>query len=188
MQEVSDTSYFLRVGPNKLTTIGTTIGKHTFVLSGEDLIRDEKLRGKLQKNGEISWSNGLTSRLLDPPCKEPAVCALDIDGLVGKAGRSWATTDVRRNTLERFIIHKSTDGKYCLNGSKSGANCYLKKDNKLVHESESWLFAEVMANGDLKWSHGYHSRLEGSPCAQCQVTFGDWIGQNVVVFKSEDPS
>lgn len=58
-------------------------------------------------------------------------------------------------------------------------NCFKQKGNKLVNGARDWVQGTVMTNGDLKWSHGYITRFDGSPCNKCLVTLDHIDGKEL---------
>lgn len=83
-------------------TIGPGENKGSLTISGSS-ISNEEISGELKENGEIQWSNGLTSRLWHP-CKEFSTCSLNLKAVSGQKGRSWHSFDATRKVIETFTI------------------------------------------------------------------------------------
>lgn len=106
-----------------------------------------------------------------------------MDGLTFKTWHAW---DAHRKTVDNFELHRR-GRKFCASGDVSGMNCYYRRGNVLINDTYNWMKGRLQANGEIKWSNGYISRAEGSPCAECKVTFKDWIGKKTESYKTDDP-
>ena len=50
---------------------------------------------------------------------------------------------------------------YVTTGTASGRNTYTRHGNKLQHRQAHHITARLQPNGELAWSHGYGSRIQG---------------------------
>jgi len=66
-------------------------------------------------------------------------------------------------------------------------HCYFGRGAGFVNDKNPWIFGRIQPNGDIRWSHGYTSRIDESPCYNCKVTFDDWVDQRGVLIKVDDP-
>lgn len=180
----ADASWFTRVGPNKWLADSRKTGKRFFTTNGNKIFGDN-VEGELTEDGQINWStDGFTSRLKRPCVEE---CNMNMMMMNGVMGRTWKVMDAKRKTFEKFAVTQEGPNRLCLTGTVTMKTCYKVNGNRLINEAEPWITAKVLKNGDLKWSHGYISRLETTPCVPCKVSFDDWDGQEGTLYHSDDP-
>ena len=92
----------------------------------------------------------------------PPIASWDSYATSGAAFCSFKTGQSPAQQVETFRFEK-VGGGYATVGSKSGRNEYHCRDGVLLHKQHHGVSAELNANGDFVWSHGYSSRQLGAP-------------------------
>ena len=72
----------------------------------------------------------------------------------------WTATKEKHEDLQ-FSVDRN---RLRIKGSKSGVNYYRLYRQKLIHEKKPWLYATLTSTGELRWSDGYTSEIEGNLC------------------------
>ena len=93
------------------------------------------------------------------PTALAAAAPWTLDAWVGQRGESFDSD--YGNIVETFQFTREGDV-YVTTGSSSGRNTYTRRGETLVHTR--WgnkITATLQPNGELKWSHGYGSRIAG---------------------------
>ena len=82
-----------------------------------------------------------------------------LDAGVGKRWESFPNGQPGR-IVETFQFTRE-GGIYVTTGTYSGRNTYTRHGNKLQHRQARHITATLRPNGELAWSHGYGSRIQG---------------------------
>jgi len=91
-------------------------------------------------------------------------CQLDLDILLGKAGKSWKTDDEEKTVTDEIEFTKSIrEGKIGLRGNNTDKTVWWMSGDRLVNV-QSQVYAEMDGEGRLVWSNGFTSEFEGGLC------------------------
>ena len=82
-----------------------------------------------------------------------------LDDFVGQRCESFPNGQPGR-IVETFQFTRE-GGIYVTTGTYSGRNTYTRHGNKLQHRQARHITATLRPNGELAWSHGYGSRIQG---------------------------
>jgi len=82
-----------------------------------------------------------------------------LDDYVGQRCESFPNGQPGR-IVETFQFTRE-GGIYVTTGTASGRNTYTRHGNKLQHRQARHITATLRPNGELAWSHGYGSRIQG---------------------------
>ena len=85
--------------------------------------------------------------------------ATSLDDFVGQRCESFPNGQPGR-IVETFQFTRE-GGIYVTTGTYSGRNTYTRHGNKLQHRQARHITATLRPNGELAWSHGYGSRIQG---------------------------
>ena len=82
-----------------------------------------------------------------------------LDDFVGQRCESFPNGQPGR-IVETFQFTRE-GGIYVTTGTASGRNTYTRHGEKLIHRQHRHITATLRPNGELAWSHGYGSRIQG---------------------------
>jgi hypothetical protein len=82
-----------------------------------------------------------------------------LDAYVGQRCESFRNGQPGR-IVETFQFTRE-GGIYVTTGTASGRNTYTRHGNQLQHRQARHITATLRPNGELAWSHGYGSRIQG---------------------------
>jgi len=160
---------FIRESENDFCTYGQRSGKTCFYRAGTSLFRSRKFKavyGFIKDSGMIMWSVGAQSHLAHPCGMTKGVtCTVQANNLVGRAGRTWRTTDVTLATVEKNEVEKEGE-KFCFVGNITGRVCatYDEETRRFTSDKKSWITGTLHPNGQILWSHGFGTYFKGDLC------------------------
>jgi hypothetical protein len=88
--------------------------------------------------------------------------------LAGLSGNSWWTADFRRQVKGKISFGSVNQDTIEVEGTVSGRLRLVGE--KLIHETDPWIFATMGTEGTLRWSNGFTSLLHGSLCTKFPET------------------
>jgi hypothetical protein len=109
----------------------------------------------LRPNGELAWSHGYGSRI----CGGGGGGSASLDDFVGQRWESFPNGQPGR-IVETFQFTRE-GAIYVTTGTASGRNTYTRHGETLIHRQHRHITATLRPNGELAWSHGYGSRIQG---------------------------
>jgi hypothetical protein len=154
--EITDEVMLVAAGPNKYCFVGRKMEPTCFTWDGSQLESDTQA-AELTETGDFRWLNGPWTTRLYSPCLVAPKCPLSLKNLRG-TGRSWWTSTNQPGEDLHFSVNHT---RLRINGTKSGLNYYRLHRQKLIHERKPWRYATLTATGELRWSHGFTSKIDG---------------------------
>jgi len=98
-------------------------------------------------------------RAIDATSTQARSRITSLDDFVGQRCESFPNGQPGR-IVETFQFTRE-GGIYVTTGTGSGRNTYTRHGEKLVHRQARHITATLRPNGELAWSHGYGSRIQG---------------------------
>ena len=98
-------------------------------------------------------------RAIDATSTQARSRITSLDDFVGQRCESFPNGQPGR-IVETFQFTRE-GGIYVTTGTASGRNTYTRHGEKLIHRQARHITATLRPNGELAWSHGYGSRIQG---------------------------